>query len=360
MGDISRRIQKLRQKMAQAGLDGFFITQEDNRYYLSGFLGTAGSLLISAGNAILATDFRYVEQASVQAPAYRISQITAAAPDWFAALTAELNLKRIGFEAGDMTVSRHRQLAGSLRRTKSQAKLFRTEGFVEGIRSIKEPEEIEYITRAADIADKAITHAGKIIHAGLKEKDLAWEIERFLRESGSQNLPFDVIVASGPNAALPHARPSERRIAYGEPVVVDIGARVHGYCSDITRTFCVAGPNGSDVKFHEIYQIVLKAQSAAINGIRNGMNAAEADALARKVIDDAGYAGAFGHSLGHGVGLDEHENPRLGPVSRDILTDGMVFTVEPGIYLSGWGGVRIEDLVMLENGKIRPVSRAAK
>lgn len=358
--NISRRLQKLRSNLAANALDGMFVSQEDNRYYLSGFLGTAGSLVITPRDAVLATDFRYIEQAGIQAPDYRIFQITANSPDWFAKLTAELNIKRLGFEAGDITFSRHRQLSESVRDANYQFELVPTENTVEAIRMVKEPEEIDLISRAAGIADKAVEHARKIIHAGLKEKELAWEIEKFMRESGSQSLPFEVIVASGPNAALPHARPSERRIGYDEPVVIDIGARIHGYCSDLTRTLCLGGPNGSNPKFDQVYEIVLKAQSAAISGICSGTTGSDADALARKVIDDAGYGKAFGHSSGHGVGLDEHEQPRLGPDSKDVLTDNMVFTVEPGIYLPGWGGIRIEDLVVLENGKIRPISKAAK
>jgi Xaa-Pro aminopeptidase len=358
--NISSRLQKLRGVLADKALDGMFVSQEDNRYYLSGFLGTAGSLLITAHEAVLATDFRYVEQAGIQAPDYRIFQITATNPNWFATLTAELNVKRLGFEAGDITFLRHRQLSESIGEANSTLELVPTQGTVESIRMLKEPEEIEFIARAAGITDKAVEHARKIIHAGQQEKDLAWEIEKFIRESGSQNMPFEVIVASGPNAALPHARPSERPIGYDEPVVIDIGARINGYCSDLTRTICIEGSGGGDTKFHQVYEIVLKAQSAAISGIRKGMSGGDADALSRKVIEDAGYGKAFGHSLGHGVGLDEHEQPRLAPNSKDILTDNMVFTIEPGIYLSGWGGIRIEDLVVLENGKIRPLSKVAK
>src|ERR1035437_5792914 len=237
--NISGRLQKLRRHMAERALDGMFVSQEDNRYYLSGFLGTAGSLLITARDAVLATDFRYIEQAGIQAPDFRIFQITASNPDWFATLTAELNIKRLGFEAGDITFLRHRQLSAQLSGANSQLEMVPTDGMVETVRVIKEPAEIDFISKAAGIADKAVEHAREVIHAGLKEKELAWEIENFMRESGSQNLPFDVIVASGPNAALPHARPSERRIGYHEPVVIDIGARVHGYCSDLTRTICV-------------------------------------------------------------------------------------------------------------------------
>jgi Xaa-Pro aminopeptidase len=170
-------------------------------------------------------------------------------------------------------------------------------------------------------------------------------------------VPFDIIVASGHNAALPHARPSEKVISENEPIVVDLGARVNGYCSDLTRTFVIGG---TDKTFSKIYDIVLGAQLTALSNIVAGMNGDQADRLARTVIEQANYGDAFGHSLGHGVGLETHEAPRLGPNSSDILIDGMVFTIEPGIYLDGWGGVRIEDTVVMENGKVKNLTRADK
>ncbi|MFC1941270.1 M24 family metallopeptidase, partial [Chloroflexota bacterium] len=179
----------------------------------------------------------------------------------------------------------------------------------------------------------------------------------FMRENGSQTIPFDAIVASGPNSALPHAKPSQRQIESREPVLMDIGARIEGYSSDISRTICLGTP---DDTFKKVYDTVLGAQLAAIAIIKEGMSGEEADSMARTVIEEAGYGEAFGHSLGHGVGLAPHEKPRLGPKSTELLTSGMVFTVEPGIYLTGWGGVRIEDLVVMEDSKVRALSRAKK
>lgn len=358
--NIPARLQKIRRQLEEKSLDGIFISQPENRYYLSGFFGTAGYLFITTDNAVLATDFRYVEQAGLQSPQCRISQITGTSWEWFAKLTNELGITRLGFESGDISCLKLRQLSDSLRETGSKVEMVQTEAIVETIRMTKEPEEIESIIKAAAIADGAIEHARKILQAGLTEKRLAWEIEKHLRENGSQSVPFEVIVASGPNSALPHARPSERTIGLNEPVVIDIGARVNGYCSDLTRTLFLESPDGADFKFRQIYDVVLKAQSTALENIRTGMTGNDADAKARKVIDDAGFGTAFGHSLGHGVGLDVHEPPRLGPNCKDILTDKMVFTIEPGIYLMNWGGIRIEDLVTLENGKIRTLSKAFK
>ena len=191
----------------------------------------------------------------------------------------------------------------------------------------------------------------------MTEKEVAWEIERFMREHQSQSVPFEVLVQSGPNSALPHAQPSDRKIGPGEPVVMDIGAKVEGYASDLTRTVCVGKP---DAQFKKVYDTVLAAQLAAVALIKEGMTGEHADSLARIVIKEAGHGDAFGHSLGHGVGLAVHEAPRLGPNSTDVLKNSMIFSIEPGIYLPGWGGVRIEDLATLENGRIRVLSAAPK
>jgi Xaa-Pro aminopeptidase len=191
----------------------------------------------------------------------------------------------------------------------------------------------------------------------MTEKEVSWEIESFLKENGSESLPFDLIVASGPRSALPHAQPTERPIQKGEPIVVDIGARVDGYCSDLTRTFYLGE---ADSTFAKVYDIVLGAQLAAIATLESGMSGEQADRLARTVIEEAGHGKDFGHSLGHGVGLACHEEPRLAPRVSSKLIDGMVFTVEPGIYITGWGGVRIEDMVVLEKGKPKVLSQASK
>jgi Xaa-Pro aminopeptidase len=211
------------------------------------------------------------------------------------------------------------------------------------------------MTRAAAIADAAMNHIRKKLRIGMTEREAAWEIEKFMREQGSQPVPFEVIVGAGPNAALPHCLPTERAIGEGEPVVVDIGARVEGYGSDLSRTFC---PGKSDETFKKVYDIVLGAQKAAIAIIKEGMSGGEADQLARTVIEEGGYGDRFGHGLGHGVGLSPHELPRLGPNSTDSLDNDMVFTIEPGIYIEGWGGVRIEDMAVMEGGKLRQISQA--
>ena len=236
-------------------------------------------------------------------------------------------------------------------------KLVPVDDLVESLRMIKEPEEIEFITRAAGISDNAIEYIEDTIHAGMTEINVAWELEKILRENSSQSLPFDIIVASGPNAALPHTRPSQRTISPGEPVIIDIGARIENYGSDLSRTICLGDP---DANFKKIYDIVHCAQLTAMAIIKEDMIGEQADSLARTVIEQAGYEENFGHALGHGIGLAPHESPRLGHGSTDTLASDMVFSIEPGIYLPGWGGVRIEDLVILEKGKVTAISKARK
>jgi Xaa-Pro aminopeptidase len=352
---IVNRLQKLRQRLVESEVDALLISQPENRYYLSGFDGSSGFLLITPQNAILATDFRYIEQAKIQAPDYELFQISNDTADWFPALAAGLNFKRLGFEAGHITFAMHRQLHDILNKAESQFKLVPIDGLVESLRARKEPEEIELITKAVKITDNAFEYIKDIIHTGMTEKEVAWEIEKFLRERGSQAMPFDIIVASGPNSALPHAKPSSRAIGVGEPIIIDTGARCGGYSSDLTRTICLG--KGDDT-FNKVYDTVLSAQQAALTAIEAGMTGDQADGLARTVIEQAGYGEAFGHALGHGIGLAPHEQPRLGPRSLERLVDGMVFTIEPGIYLVGWGGVRIEDDVVMENGKAKAISKA--
>jgi len=354
---IGNRLNKLRQRLAEKGIEAILISQPENRYYLSGFDGSDGFLLITPQNKTLATDFRYIEQAKRQAPDYDIFQITGDVESWFPELVDGLKKRELGFEAGHITFAMHHRLNDILDDTKFQIRLVPVDGLVESLRAIKEPEEIELITKAVAISDAAFEYITDMIRVGMTEQEIAWEIEKFLHERGSEPIPFDIIVTSGPNSALPHAKPSPRVIQSGEPVLIDIGARVEGYGSNLSRTIC---PDIPDETFKRVYDTVLGAQLKAIAEITAGMTGAQADGVARKAIKQAGYNHAFGHGLGHGLGLAPHELPRLGPNSADNLVDGMVFTIEPGIYLTGWGGVRIEDTVVMENGKIRVLSQAKK
>jgi Xaa-Pro aminopeptidase len=352
----TKRLQKLRTSIAEKELDALLISQPENLRYLTGFTGS-GWLLISGRNAILVLDFLYVEQAKVESPGFEIIQIKQELHDWLPSLVFDLGWHKLGFEANLISYDGYHKLSEAIKTKQINLELVPTTGIVEQLRSVKEPEELRYITKAVELADVAFEQAKAIIRPGITEKEIAWEIEKNLRQKGSEGIPFDIIVASGPNAALPHARPTEKAIRSGEPVLIDMGARISGYCSDLSRTLFLGK---ADKTFNEIYNIVLKAQTTAMEGIKSGMDASQADQLARSVIEQAGYGDAFGHGLGHGVGLAVHEFPRLGRNSSDSLSNGIVFTIEPGIYLGGQGGVRIEDMVVLENGKTRVLTMASK
>ena len=354
---IKNRLEKLLAGLGEKGLDGILISQPENRRYLSGFDGSAGFLIITPQKNILATDSRYTAQAKSQAPEYEIFTVTSDIEGWFPGLAAGLKIKRVGFEGEYITLSLYRRLCDILGKGKNGLELVPVENIVESLRAVKEPGEIELISQAAGIADAAVAHIRERLQPGMTEKEAAWEIERFMREKGSQPVPFDVIVASGPNSALPHSQPSARAIREAEPIVIDIGARVEGYASDLSRTVCLGTP---DDTYKKVYDTVLGAQAGAMAMLKPGMSGAEADQLARIIIEEGGYGEAFRHGLGHGVGLAVHEKPRLGSGSSDKLADGMIFTIEPGIYLKGWGGVRIEDLVIMEQGKVREISKAKK
>ncbi len=351
------RLQQIRQKIKDMGLEALLVSQAPNRRYLSGFDGTAGMLVITQKDAILATDFRYLEQSKAHAPDFDVLKMSGGVEDWLPGMTEQLKIKNLTFEAGGLTVAAFQKLLRSIEAGKFELELIPAEGLVEELRSVKEKQELEIISRAVAISDAAVEYTKRNLKEGLTEIEVAWMIERFMRENGSQPLTYDVIVAAGPNAALPHAKPSERPIKKGEPVLLDFGARVEGYTSDLSRTITVGKP---DEPFDKVYKTVLEAQRRTMEQIKSGITGRQADGIARKLIEEAGYGGNFGHGLGHGLGLEIHEKPTLGPSSEDVLDNGMVFTVEPGIYISGWGGVRIEDTVVLEYDRIRALSQAEK
>ena len=355
---MNYRLENLRAKLDEKELDALLISAAENRRYISGFTGSAGYLLVSQKDAFLATDFRYTEQAGNQSQGF---QVLNANRDWswLTELLKDSSLSKIGFESQQMTVEAYRQLSKALKELSAphRPSLVATTGTVEALRTVKDDQEVDFLKKAIEVADSAMEAVAPTIEPGETELQVAWRLEKAMRELGADSLSFDTIVAAGPNGAMPHHRPTERPIATGEPVVIDMGAMVGGYCSDITRTVCVGEP---DDKFRKVYDIVLGAQMTAIATVQPGMSGDQADNLSRVVIAEAGYGENFGHSLGHGVGLVIHEHPGVGPRSNHFLEEGMVFTVEPGIYLSGWGGVRIEDVVLLGKDGAEVLSRAAK
>lgn len=354
MLDPSPRFTKLRQQLEALDLDAFVVSQPENRRYLSGFTGSDGMLFIAQDRALLITDFRYVEQSAREAPQFTVVETQ---PEAVARrlndLASEGGAQRVGFESLHVTVADHRHWAEAA----DSYRLVPTKELVEDMRAVKDEEELAVIKRAVALTDAAMAHIRELIAPGMAEKDVAWELESYMRTHGGEAVAFDPIVAGGPNGALPHAGASGDLIRAGQPIVVDIGTRVDGYHSDLTRTLYLGEPDG---RFQEIYGLVLKAQLAAEEGIRPGMACRKADALARDVIAGAGYGKYFGHGLGHGVGLAIHEKPRLRSVSYEVLRAGMTLTVEPGIYIPGWGGVRIEDLTVIREDGVEVLSRADK
>lgn len=355
---MKHRLERLREKFDTLELDAFLVSSPENRRYLSGFLGSAGYLVISRDAAVLATDFRYTEQAEMQAPDYRVDRISGGL-GWMPELFKELGVKRVGFEAGFMTVALHSAIVNALKEDEGarEVSLVATSQFIDPLRAVKDPDELALMTRAMAIADHAFAVVSPTIEVGETEESVAWRMEWAMREAGAEALAFDTIVASGPNAAKPHHHPTDRRIGAGEPVVMDFGARYMGYNSDMTRTICLGEP---DEMFRIVYDTVLNAQLTASVTVTPEMTSGEADSIARDIIEKAGYGDRFGHSLGHGIGLAVHEYPRVSPRCDDPLLDGTIFTIEPGIYIPGWGGVRIEDTVVMENGKVRSLTTAHK
>lgn len=355
---MNRRMEQMVAQLSPRGLDGMLISAPENRRYLSGFTGSAGYLLIASGDAVLVTDSRYTEQATNQAPDYRVLQVRSGW-DWLLGLLKDSGIKRLGFESQNMTVATYHSLLEAIKEDGSlgHVSLMAASGIAEDQRTIKDSEELAQLQKAIDASDAAMEAVCPAIQEGMTEREVAWRMEVAMRDFGADGTSFDTIVAAGPNGAMAHHRPSSRPIQRGEPIVIDMGAKAGGYCSDITRTVVVGEP---DDRFRKIYDIVLGAQLTAIHTVRAGMTGEECDGLARSVIAEAGYGDNFGHSLGHGVGLAVHEYPRVSPKSTDPLNPNTVFTVEPGIYVTGWGGVRIEDIVILGDDGATPLSKAAK
>ena len=258
-----------------------------------------------------------------------------------------------------MTVSSYNNLIDSIKGDSSldDVSMIPAPGLAENQRIIKDNGELEMLQLAIDAADKAMDLVCPNIIPGMTEREVAWKMEAAMRDAGADAISFDTIVAAGPNGAMAHHQPTDYIIKESDPIVIDMGAKVGGYCSDLSRSLAVGE---ADETFKKIYDIVLGSQLTAINTVKTGMTGEEADNLSRNVIAEAGYGDNFGHSLGHGVGLEIHENPRVGPRSPDVLGLNTVFTVEPGIYLSGWGGIRIEDIVILREDGAVPLSKAKK
>ncbi|NEU29611.1 aminopeptidase P family protein [bacterium LRH843] len=334
-----KRLEALRSKFHEYEIDSLLITSSPNRQYMTHFSGTAGVALISETKAIFITDFRYMEQAKEQVKGYEVVQQTGNIIEEVARQAEKLGLRKLGFEE-TLSFGEYKQYSKSI----ESAKLIPVSGLIEEIRLIKDDHEIKLIQDAADIADAAFAHIITYIRPGITELDVSNELEFFMRKQGATGSCFDIIVASGHRSALPHGVASDKMIEKGELVTLDFGAYYKGYCSDITRTVAVVQVND---KLKEIYDTVLQAQLLGMNGIKAGMTGKQADALTRDYITEKGYGDYFGHSTGHGLGKEVHEGPTLSVNSNTVLEPGMVVTVEPGIYISGVGGTRIEDDILI-------------
>ncbi|MFE8695485.1 M24 family metallopeptidase [Cytobacillus sp. FJAT-53684] len=346
------KLQKLRSSFEKNGIDGMLITSTYNRRYMTNFTGSSGVVLISREHAQFITDFRYIEQATAQCEGYEIVKHSGVIPAEVAEQAKKLGIKRLGFEQDYVTFSAYQTYEKVI-----EAELVPVSGEIEKLRLIKTESEIKILKDAADIADAAFKHIIGFIRPGLTELEVANELEFFMRKAGATSSSFDTIVASGHRGALPHGVASEKVIEKGDMVTLDYGAYYKGYVSDITRTLAVGEPSQ---KMKEIYDIVLQAQLRGMDGIKPGMSGKEADALTRDYITEKGYGEYFGHSTGHGIGLEVHEGPALASKSDIILEPGMAVTVEPGIYIPGLGGVRIEDDTLITKDHNEPLTHSTK
>lgn len=347
------RADRLKDLLAREGMDAFLITRPENRYYLAGFTGTSGAVLLTGSEIFLITDFRYDEQARGQSPHCKVVVANETLLETLEGLDDRISIRRLGCEGDYIT---HQQFK-SLEEKFKDREIIPVNGLVESLRVVKDSREIEAITGAVRLSDMAYEHILPFINEGVSEKDLALEIEFFMRKNGAEGVAFQQIVASGHRSAMPHGTATDKSLKAGELLTLDFGAVLSGYNSDITRTVAVGR---KDKKMDEIYGIVLEAQLAGISAVREGVRAWEVDRAARDVIENYGYGGNFAHSTGHGLGLQIHENPRLSSRDGTELKKGMVITIEPGIYLPGWGGVRIEDTVVVEENGCRVLTASPK
>ncbi|MCG3089045.1 M24 family metallopeptidase [Sporosarcina cyprini] len=340
------KLAKLRDLLKEKELDALLVTNPYNRRYITGFTGTAGVAVISKEDAVFITDFRYTEQAAKQVSGFRIVKHEKTIIEEVAEQVKSMNIHTLGFEKDDVSFGMY-----ELYKEKVNADLRPVSGMIETLRMVKTPEEIEILKQAAKIADDAFAHICTFIKPGVTELEVSNELEMFMRKQGAESSSFSTIVASGVRGALPHGVASDKVIESGDLVTLDYGALYNGYISDITRTVAVGEPSA---QLKEIYEVTRVAQQLALEQIKPGMTGIEADAVARDYIKSKGYGDAFGHSTGHGIGLEVHEGPALSFRSETVLVPNMAVTVEPGIYLPGIGGVRIEDdIIMTETGNER-------
>ena len=355
MNDIYRkRLDTLQNTLSQNGFDACIIMQEENRRYLSGFTGednsvdeSSGALIVGPKGLILATDSRFELHASQEAPLFEIHIYKTGLDKDIPELLDRVGATRAAVEETRVSVGRFNLFTRALQTAGSKTELLPHQDMTAPMRAVKSADEIQTMREALAIAEAAFSAVKANLTLGLSEKAIAWEMEKEMRTRGAEGLSFPTIVASGPNAALPHAVPGERTIGLNEPLLIDWGSRYKGYCSDSTRTVTLGAP---DDTFKRIFDTLFEAQARAVDAICDGASGKDVDAVAREFIERT-FPQGFGHGLGHGVGLEIHEAPRLSYLKDHTLKAGMVVTVEPGIYLPEWGGMRLENMVLVtENG----------
>jgi Xaa-Pro aminopeptidase len=319
-------------------VNAFLVTRREDVRYLTGFTGSAGSVLVASGKPFLITDFRYKVQSERETGGIRVHIQKKDFPTALAEVVAESGAGRVRFDESSLTVDALRKLKSRVPHLKGHRDL------IGELRRLKDGEELKRIREAVRRAETSLRELKKYIRPGARERDVALMLEFLMREKGARKAAFDSIIASGSNGAMPHASVTDRRLKQGDLVTIDFGAEADGYFSDITRTYCLGQPTARQ---REVHALVLAAQTAAIKRISSGILCKDVDSAARTMIRDAGHGEHFGHGTGHGIGLMVHEGPSLSPLSKDRLAPDMVFTVEPGVYIPDWGGVRIEDMVLL-------------
>lgn len=348
---MDTRIKAVRNILQEKGLDAILIYKPENRKYFSGFTGTTGFIIITKEEAKFITDFRYIQQGKNECKGYDIIEVSRSAP--LTNIIEGFNINRLGVEEDFFTYGHYLDLSSKL----SKVTMVPLEGALTKLRSIKTEKEIGYIAKAASLADEAFNHILTLIKPGVVERDIALELEFFMRKRGATNASFNFIVASGLRSSLPHGVASNKVIELGDFVTLDYGCIYEGYCSDMTRTVVVGK---ADDRQKQIYSLVLKAQETALSEVKPGITGSQLDNIARQIITDGGYGQCFGHGLGHGVGLEIHELPHVNTMGNIPLEPGMIITIEPGVYITGFGGVRIEDLVVVRDDGYQVLSKTPK
>ena len=350
---MNKKVKKLQEKLKDRNLDGVVIFSRPNTIYFSGFLGTTSVILITFDEAIFATDFRYLELATgLCSKDFTIEKATVG-PGYIGEKIKELGLQTVGFEDESVSYSMLMHWAEQA----PNVEFVGIESDIKGLRRIKTSDEIALLQKAVDIGDAAFSHILELIKPGVTEIEIAAELEYFMRKSGALKPSFETISVSGTKTSMPHGMPDDKKIELGDPVTMDFGCVYKGYCSDMTRTVFVGNPSD---KMRDIYNLVLRAQVESQQTAYAGMTGIEVDAIARRMIYSAGFEGCFDHGLGHSVGIDIHEEPRFNTKDSTVMENNMIMTVEPGVYVAGLGGVRIENMIVINDDKPISLTKSTK